>query len=178
MDFLSGRCSGRITSALFKDKKTGNHFTVINTHLTFISAEARLQEARQLVKVIESTEGPLIVTGDMNSFPMRPSLAIPFYDGDHIIRLIESSGVRDARLSTTRGHFGLISSTNFSPEKLAPFSGEGEPGVILDHIFVSDLVKVKTHAIDPATVNGLYLSDHFPVVADVFICTPIEAPST
>ena len=169
LELVCGRQCGRITLGMFKDKKQSCSFTLINTHLSFSSVEKRLAEAKQLAKIIKTIDCPVIVTGDMNTFPMRPNIAIPFYDGDYIVNLIEQSGVRDARLKAQRGHFGLISTTNFSSETFECFACDGEPGVILDHIFVSKDVTVKTHAIDPARVDGHCISDHFPVIADVVI---------
>lgn len=154
----------------FEELANGAHFTVINTHLNFGSVEKRLAEARALQNLIKEARSPVIVTGDMNTFPMRPELSIPFYDGDYIMQVIEEGGVRDARKLAVKGHYGLISSTNFSNEEMREFSGDGEPGVILDHIFVSPRISVRTHAIDPARVDGLFTSDHFPVIADVVIC--------
>ena len=67
------------------------------------------------------------------------------------------------------GHFGPISSTNFCAEKKKPFCSEGEPGIILDHVFVSDGIHVLSHGIDSAKVDGHFPSDHFPVIVDVII---------
>ncbi|MCH9610798.1 MAG: hypothetical protein S4CHLAM81_00930 [Chlamydiales bacterium] len=165
LQFVDGRVCGPITRAQFLDGDKA--FTVINTHLCFSSPEQRLLEAKQLLSLTNEVKEPLIVTGDFNTFPMRPQLKLPFYDGDYIVGLLTSSSLKDARLVTHQGHFGLISSTNFNEQG---FVDEGMPGVILDHIFINEKVKVKSHAIDPALVDGLFTSDHFPLITD--LCLP------
>ena len=166
LKLLNHRESGRFMTACFEDCKK-RCFTVINTHFSFSSIECRLAEAKQLASMARSIQGPLIVTGDFNTFPLRPELPLPFFDGDYILSVIESGGLKDSHDITACGRFGPIASTNLCSETMLPFKDTFCPGVILDHIFVNDCVKVKCTAIDPAKVDGCYLSDHFPVIADV-----------
>lgn len=58
-----------------------------------------------------------------------------------------------------------------SKKTLAPFVDPELIGFTLVHIFVNNHVDVLTHGIDPARVNGQFPSDHFPVIADVFLKT-------
>ncbi|MCP5470397.1 MAG: endonuclease/exonuclease/phosphatase family protein [Chlamydiales bacterium] len=159
------------TIAKFKDNCSGALFTVINGHLSFSKVNKRLLQAHHLQQLIQEQETPVIAMGDMNTFPMRPELAIPFYDGDHIVRVIEEGGVRDARTAAIKGQFGLISTTSYNTDEMHDFGGYGTPGIFLDHIFVSPQIRVNTHAIDPALVDGGYTSDHFPLLADLVICS-------
>ena len=162
--------SERMTSEVFEvvemeDQTNGAHFVLINTHFSFSRVEKRLAQAKALAKLIKETDMPLVITGDFNTFPMRPELTeLPFYDGDYIVNLIESAGVKDARKLAVKGQYGLITTTT-----LCPFESDEIAGVILDHIFVSPWVVVKTHGIDPAKVDDLFTSDHFPVISDIVI---------
>ena len=160
----------------FRDKKTGHEFLVLNTHLAFGNVDRRCYEACKLRDFLLETnfQLPLIITGDFNTFSFRQELDLPFYDGDKVVHTIENGGVADSPKLAIFGHFGPLSSTNFSKETKKPFSCEGEPGIILDHIFVSEGINVVSHGIDAAQVDGHFPSDHFPVIADVIINNPIE----
>jgi endonuclease/exonuclease/phosphatase family metal-dependent hydrolase len=155
----------------FHDKNTGREFFVINTHLAFGNVNKRNYEACKLRDFLIERELqlPIFITGDFNTFSFRQELDLPYFDGDHIINIIEQGGVLDSSDSPLFGHFGPISSTNYSTEKKKSFCSEGEPGIILDHIFVGNGVRVLSHGIDAAKVDGHYPSDHFPVIIDVLI---------
>lgn len=158
--------------ARFRDKMTDREFIVLNTHLGFTEIERRRYEACKLRDFLleNSFDLPIILTGDFNTFPLRLDLDnLPFYDGNEILRIIGESRLINSMEAALYGHIGPISSTNFCPKKKKVFKGLGQPGVILDHIFVSSGIKVIAHGIDPATINGHFLSDHFPVVADLIL---------
>jgi len=157
-----------------RDQKTGKQLLVFNTHMPFSNIEKRELHARLIAEIVEpfAQELPTIFAGDINSFPNRMDLErLPFFDGDYILRILTSGSLKNAREQSLLGHFGPIS-TFTSDGKSAdynPFKGTGVPGVILDHIFVSDKVTVLTHAVEPATVDQHFPSDHMPVLIDFFI---------
>jgi endonuclease/exonuclease/phosphatase family metal-dependent hydrolase len=154
----------------FGDRVTQKTFSVINTHFNFSSLEERWYEANVVRKFVrDKIKTPLILMGDLNTFPFRQQLDLPFYDGDEILSLLEATPLSNTMRSAKMGHFGPISSTNFNAEEKQPFACEGTPGVILDHVFVDKSITVISHGIDPAKVNGHYLSDHFPVIVDLLI---------
>ncbi len=163
-----GSCN-TFTVCRFIDLKTGKPFLVINTHLAFGNIERRRYEAELLREFVCQLDpaAPLLVTGDFNTFPFRQDLDLPFYDGDEIVAVLEDSPLKDGMTQALLGHFGLIDSSNFCQVQKRPFCSRGTPGVILDHIFVNKHVKVVSHGIDPAKVDGYFTSDHFPVIADV-----------
>jgi len=144
-------------------------FYLINTHLAFSNIEKRYYEATLLRNFINRLPAhiPIIMTGDFNTFPFRQELGLPFYDGEEILSILESSCVKDSQKLALLGHFGPISSTNYCLERNKPFCVKGTPGVILDHIFVNPFIRVLRHGIDPAEVDGYFPSDHFPVIADL-----------
>lgn len=161
----------------FWDRRTGREIAMLNTHLSFGDVEARHCQALFLAHLAERVgqSEPVVVTGDFNSFSaQRDSLGLPFLDGDQEMAILTGGSLRDARFTSLLGHFGPIASTNYNAEEKRAFAGLGTPGIILDHILVSGQFTVVRHAIDPATVDGGWLSDHFPVLADLLL-TPLCA---
>lgn len=159
------------TICQFKDKKTGCEFIAVNTHLAFNNIHRRHYEACRLRDFLLANEFdlPVFITGDFNTFPFRQDLNLPYYDGDKIVAIIEEGNLIDSSRFPLFGHFGPISSTNFCSKKMKPFCSEGDPGLILDHIFVSKGISVLSHGIDPAKVDDHYPSDHFPVIVDMIL---------
>jgi endonuclease/exonuclease/phosphatase family metal-dependent hydrolase len=155
----------------FLDKKTGSEFFILNTHLAFGNMNRRHYEACKLRDFLmeKKFQLPVFITGDFNTFSFRQELDLPFFDGDHIVQTIENGGVIDSAKLPIFGHFGPISSTNFCTEKKKPFCSQGEPGIILDHVFVSNGIQVLLHGIDSAKVDGHFPSDHFPVIIDAIV---------
>jgi endonuclease/exonuclease/phosphatase family metal-dependent hydrolase len=153
----------------FRDRSSGQEFLALNTHLAFNNMERRYYEACKLRDFLlaKRFQLPVVITGDFNTFPFRQELDLPFYDGDKVIHMIEEGLVIDSSKRPIFGHFGPISSTNFSNETKKPFCSVGDPGVILDHIFVSDKIEVLAHGIDGAKVDGHFPSDHLPVIIDI-----------
>jgi endonuclease/exonuclease/phosphatase family metal-dependent hydrolase len=165
------RSFNTFTVCIFRDLRTQVVFQVINTHLTFSKPESRLYEAKILYNYIasEKEKMPIVLLGDFNTFPFRQELSVPFFDGDYLISLLESSGVQDCRERAVYGHFGPLASTNYDEAKKIAFASTGTPGVILDHIFVTPGISVLSHGIDPAKIDGCWPSDHFPVLADIIL---------
>lgn len=48
-------------------EQTGQHLTIVNTHLPYNSTALRSVAARNLVKLLASTDGPVILAGDFNN---------------------------------------------------------------------------------------------------------------
>lgn len=161
--------SETLTMLQLKDLKTGRSIAVFNTHLAFSKIEKRDFQARFIAEHIESfAQGmPIILTGDLNTFPHRLDLEkLPFYDGDYIHRILTGGVLKDAKDVSILGHVGPISTFSNSSDDGVPFKGTGTPGVFLDHIFVSDGIQVLIHAVQAGTVNGHFPSDHLPVLID------------
>ena len=49
------------------------------------------------------------------------------------------------------------------------FGSDIQPDNKIDFIFVNDKVKVLSHIADTTLFNGLYPSDHYPVIAELKI---------
>lgn len=162
-----------ITVCYFEEIRLGKSFYLLNVHLAFGNQEARVEEAKWLGSFSKQLPDgvPVILTGDFNTFPFSPELNLPFYDGGYVERLIcEGGNLEDSRLLAVLGHYGPATTTTFSQEEQLNFGKKwSEDSVFLDHVFVNKHVKVITYGVDTAKVNGLFVSDHFPVIVDVLL---------
>ncbi len=172
-DVMSADPFGEVQTLIvchFTDKKTGNALAVLNTHFSFYNANSREYSARFIVDFVKDMgDVPVLLTGDFNSFPFRPDLSLPYYDGNIIDLILSDSSILSESMNIAKfGHVGPIASYTNVPESIIsePFQGTGTSGVILDHIYVGNGVTVIGHAIEPAKVDGHFPSDHMPVIAD------------
>lgn len=164
--------SNTVMMVHLKDYQTGQKFVVFNTHFSFEDVEERALQAQFIADYIEpiSTSIPVILMGDLNTFPHRLDLRrLPFYDGDYIHRILSGRGLKEAKEVSLLGHLGPISTFTNKGDDPTPFLGTGVPGIFLDHLYVSKGITVLLHAVEPALVNGLYPSDHMPVIMDCII---------
>lgn len=160
-----------LTMIQLRDLKTNRCFAVFNTHLAFTDIEKRESQARFIADIVDeySPRMPVILAGDMNTFPQRPEMHFPFLDGDYIQRILTGGTLKDAREISVLGHLGPLSTYTNTPNEVAPFKGLGTPGVFLDHIYVNSKVTVLLHAVETGKVNGHYPSDHMPLFIDCVI---------
>lgn len=159
------------TLCTFKDRDNDQKFAVINTKLTWGSPDRRLKEASQLSAFVEELPNdlPVIVMGDFNIYPFTAHSRNIFLDGDHVKRMITSKSLKEAKEHSAFGYFGPPCSINNCNKTLQPFVGPRLPGFILDHIFINDHIDALTYGIDTAKSDGEYPSDHFPVIADLYL---------
>lgn len=173
---LTKASSALLSNALnvikLRDRETDQDFFVMNTHLCFSDINIRETQAKRIVKVASKLgkKAGVILAGDFNTFTQCHDLPeLPFYDGDRINRILTSDNLEDARFVSLLGHFGPSATFTNKPDSKEPFLGTGTPGVFLDHIFISKEIGVLMHAVEPATVNGYFASDHMPVIIDFFV---------
>lgn len=147
-------CTRICTWARLTDRVTGHQFIFLNTHLDHKSAVARENGMKLILRRMpELARGlPIILTGDLNATPESSPV------------LLAREKLRDAAdCSATKrtGPSGTFNGFKFN-----------EPPValpIIDYIFVSEGIEVRTHATLDDSENGLYPSDHFPVAADLVL---------
>lgn len=149
-------CVRIVTWVHLKEIKTGNTFYVFNTHFDHVGDTARLESARlikQEIKAIAKDE-PVILTGDFNCrLDSKPYLVL--------INKGSAVSLADSRAKSEKP----ISGPNYS------FIGNdftGDPGNIIDHIFVSSPIKVK-NAFILLNCKTRCPSDHLPVVAKLYV---------
>lgn len=138
-----------------EDKRARKVIFVFNTHYSHVSDSARTQSSKLLVSKIQDIAGgyPVIMTGDFNFTATA--------EGYKVITGSRSDENRlyDAQSITQSPHFGGNSTYNGF--------GKSEDDEKIDFIFVNDLLPVIRHGIFLEKEGALYISDHYPVFAEL-----------
>lgn len=146
-----------VTWAKFRDLKTKKVFYHFNTHFDHIGKVARAESAKLLLAHIPRIAGKFsffVVTGDFNA-----------KEDTNIYQILtgkENAGnfkLIDARYVSQNGHFGGDSTFNEFKELI--------PLMKIDYIFVGDKTRVLEHGVLSDRWNGLWASDHLPVLAEI-----------
>jgi endonuclease/exonuclease/phosphatase family metal-dependent hydrolase len=135
-----------------QDLESSTSFYVFNTHFSHVGKVARKESIRLIMTKIADISGdlPVVLTGDFN-----------FKKGDPPYRILENMQTGKSMLDS-RYTVDHPSGPEYS------FIGSdftGREGDIIDHIFVSKDILVKTYSILENCENGRCPSDHLPVVA-------------
>ncbi|MCE5293592.1 MAG: endonuclease/exonuclease/phosphatase family protein [Chlamydiales bacterium] len=158
-----------LVEAQLTDLKTKKELVVFCTQIAFGSADSREYAANYIIKHIEPIcqKKACILAGDFNCFsPHLDDPHVPFCDGTFIMRLLTGKYLQNSRDAALIGTIGPLSTYTNLPGAILPFQGRGTPGIILDHILVTSNIQVLISAIQPGQVDGMYGSDHLPVIAD------------
>ncbi len=147
-------CRRVCTYGLFKVKKSKQFIWVFNTHFDHISAEARLESAKLILKKINelnTKKYPVIISGDFNS---KPGEAPAKYMMEYVNN---SRNISDLV-------FGPLKTFN-----AFQYCKEAESSI--DYIFVSKdpRIHVSKFATLTDSYDLKYPSDHFPVLATIII---------
>lgn len=140
-----------VTILKLKDLKSSREFYLFNTHFDHLGEKARTESSRLIINETNkfSNNLPVILTGDFNYTSKS--------DGYKII----TRTLSDANFVSPKSTGGNISFNGFGKEI--------EPDNKIDFIFVNNQIEVLTHTIDTTTFNGLYPSDHYPIISDVIL---------
>lgn len=141
-----------VTSAKFRDQRTKKTFFHFNTHFDHVGVKARFESAKMIIGRIRNASGGTqsVLTGDLNvkeDTEAYKTLAGP------------ESGLKDTRYISKHGHFGGNSTFNAFKEM--------QPGNTIDHIFVTPGIQVFEHGTLSDNWDGLWASDHLPVIAEI-----------
>ncbi len=148
---FDSKCCRIATWAVLENKETGEKYTHINTHLDHLLDSTRDAQMKVLIeRVREITgEGKVVMTGDFNAYEDSSVYAVAcesFNDTKYIAK------------NTDKG-------PTFTKYGTKEDNGRGA----IDFIFVSEGIKAETYKIIRNTVQGIYPSDHFPIIADIYI---------
>ena len=138
-----------------EEKRTKKVFFVFNTHFSHVSDSARIQSSGLLLSKINtiSNGSPVILTGDFNFTSNSTGYSILTGDSAEI------QGLTDAQVVSRNPHFGGdITYNGF---------GTVEDERKIDFIFVNHLFEVLQHGIYPIHEKDHYISDHYPVFAEL-----------
>ncbi|MCC7306980.1 MAG: endonuclease/exonuclease/phosphatase family protein [Acidobacteria bacterium] len=141
-----------VTSAKFRDRRTGKTFFHFNTHFDHVGTKARYQSAKMIIGRIHNASGGTqsVLTGDLNVTEDTEA---------YKTLTAADSGLKDARYISRNGHFGGTSTFNAFKEM--------QPGRKIDFIFVTPGITVFEHGVLSDNWNGLWASDHLPVLAEI-----------
>jgi endonuclease/exonuclease/phosphatase family metal-dependent hydrolase len=151
-------CERVATWAIFKDKKNGNQFFMLNTHLDHIGKVARHKGAELVLSQMKALAGtlPVIITGDFNAIPSDDPIKVltNASDPNHLTHTRDVAALRYGP-EWTFHDFGRI-----------PLAERGW----YDYIFIKgNYFNVVSHGVLTDTMNELYPSDHCPVMATLTI---------
>jgi endonuclease/exonuclease/phosphatase family metal-dependent hydrolase len=163
------------TWAKFLDKQAQVSFYYFNTHFDHKGQIAKRESANLLLKLIQSMarELPVVLTGDFNSTEDSESYMI-ITDLNN-----EKLCLRDTRYCSETPHHGpSFTSHFFKAAEIFSHLSKKEykeinqlPDQIespIDYIFIKNYVRVKRHGVLSDTWDGIYPSDHMPVVAEIY----------
>ena len=132
----------------FKDKKTGKEFFIFNTHFHHIGENVQIESAKLLSKKIKEIAGSntFYAMGDLNSTPESKA-----------IKTIKESGfIVDAK--------DVCKTALYGPDYTDNYGYTGKKSVWIDWVFVSKNVEVQKYAVFAECFDGVWLSDHFPLL--------------
>lgn len=139
-----------------KDKESGIQWMFYNTHFDHRGVQAREESAKVIMKLIADTNHglPAVLLGDFNITKEQKPYEILTSSWKGCYQL------KDARSITESPHKGgEITATGFKDNY----------GKIIDFIFVSDGIKVKSHQYLNVKEGEIFISDHYPVEAELKI---------
>jgi enterochelin esterase-like enzyme/endonuclease/exonuclease/phosphatase family metal-dependent hydrolase len=139
-----------VTVVSLKSKTTGQDLNFLNTHFDHVGARARKESAVLISRVITGLgdKSPKILAGDLNAVPNFPGYESLTHQ------------MRDAATVTLTQATGGDMTFN-------GFGFDLQRGNKIDYLFVSPGQEVKSHKVITDLYDGLYPSDHFPVLIDV-----------
>lgn len=142
----------KLTDAM--NKKT---LLVFNTHFDNEGELARQESAKFLLAEIAKlgTQDNFVVTGDFNFKADAKGYEI-------ITQILADAG----KITTTPAAGGNKTFNDFGKN--------AETDNKIDFVFVKKDSKVLTHQVDATTYNGLYPSDHFPVITRLDLSAPVQ----
>ncbi len=150
----------------FKDKNTGKIFYFFNTHIHHIGVENQEKSAKLILRKIREIAGetPLFLTGDFNMSETHIGMK-HFFESDYIIdaRQICKTSVYGSTFTDNFGYTGK-KTIGFPtvPEKIKQQSW-------IDWVFVSKNINVFKYGVLAECYNGVWLSDHYPLLLKVSI---------
>ncbi len=138
----------------FLDKKTGKTFFFFNMHFHHLGENVQFESAKLLVKKIREIVGDstFFTAGDLNS--ASTSRAIKYIKSQDFI-------ADSAEICKTPLYGSDFTATGFTGKR---DRGNGRISKWIDWVFVSKNVEVEKLAVFSECIDGVWLSDHFPIL--------------
>lgn len=144
-----------VTWVELADKENDRHFYFFNTHFAHDSDSARTRSARLLLEKADSIAGdfPIIITGDLNMLPESEGYSVLTGPFESVPLLWDSYEISK---KTPEGPVYTFNDFRDRP-------GEGR----IDFILIRDGMKALEHRTVIRKEKGVFISDHWPVIATV-----------
>jgi len=161
-----GACVRICTWARLIENSTGKAFYAFNLHLDHVSQPAREKSAVLLAERIRDRryKEPFVVTGDFNVG--ETSSVVMYLKGDS--SLGARAGRETVNLVVMVDTFRVLRPSAADVGTFNGFKGNRQ-GEKIDYVFAPPTVKVLQAEILCDNVDGRYPSDHFPVMARLFL---------
>ncbi len=138
-------CFRTATWALMKDKRSGQRFYYVNTHLDHVGKEAQKNGLALIVERIREINPdhlPMVLTGDFNVEP-----------DDSVLDDLDNM-MKSARKSAER------------TDNLNSYNGWGKSSSVIDYIYYSGFSSCpKFETVQKKYADFPFISDHYPVMA-------------
>ncbi len=144
-----------VTWVELSEKNTHEHFYFFNTHFAHDSDSARIMSAALLLNEVDSiADGfPFIITGDFNMLISSKGYEILTGPYESVPLLSDSYAVTEKRPQGPAYTFNGFSESTSAGR--------------IDYIFVRNGMKVLEHRTYIKKEHGIYISDHWPVMATI-----------
>ena len=138
----------------FRDKENNQEFYFFNTHFSHVGEEARTNSAKILVKKAAEISGgmPIIISGDFNCTEETEAYKIITKEAGELT-------LYNTHYLSDEEHYGGLNTINGF--------GRSKREAIIDYLFCNSGFKVNRHGVLPIIKDSIYISDHYPVVAEM-----------
>ncbi len=146
-----------VTWVELADKNTHDHLFFFNTHFAHDSDTARIMSAKLLLSKIDTITSsfPFIVTGDFNALPGSEAYAILTGPAESVPLLMDAKGISEDNPEGPVYTYNGFSDTTRSTR--------------IDYIFVRNGLRVSDHRVFVRKEHRIFISDHWPVAATVYL---------
>ena len=135
------------TWVILENKETGEQYAHLNTHLDHVGEQARTNGLQLILDLADTFDMPVVVTGDFN-----------FEKSDPLYTQLISGSLKDTQ---------DIAEKTMTGKTYHAYKG-GEDGEPIDFICVNGkITDVKEYRIVRDVYGDTYISDHFPIFADM-----------
>ncbi len=146
-------CERVATWVRLQERETKREFLFINTHLDHMGQMARKKGIELVLERahLYAKGNPIILTGDLNASPHSEVIKYvtegenKLYDSRYMAEVMEGT------------------SWSFHDFDRAPI----ERRQLIDYIFITKPLRVKSHSVLPMRLDGQLVSDHNPIVAEI-----------
>ena len=144
-------CNRVCTWAVLEDKATGEKYVHLNSHFDHVGVKAREKSVELIVeKAREYADVPVVFTADMN---VREG-------SDNYKQLVGAGVFADTKFQAPDS-MNYLTYHDTKPEL--------HSGDIIDYVMINEHFEALSYKVVTEGVDGEYVSDHFPVYADIAV---------